>query len=124
MLSGPVGTFSSIPPEIEKSVCDQLELKPALVSNQIIQRDRHAEYVQALALIAATLEKIATEIRTLQRTEIREVEEPFGKPGYVSKGSSSMPHKRNPELSERICGISRLIRGYTVTALDLSLIHI
>ena len=73
MLSGPVGTFSSIPPEIEKSVCDQLELKPALVSNQIIQRDRHAEYVQALALIAATLEKIATEIRTLQRTEIREV---------------------------------------------------
>ena len=118
MLSGPVGTFSSIPPEIEKSVCDQLELKPALVSNQIIQRDRHAEYVQALALIASTLEKIATEIRTLQRTEIREVEEPFGKPGYVSKGSSSMPHKRNPELSERICGISRLIRGYTVTALD------
>lgn len=118
MLSGPVGTFSSVSPEIELSVCEQLGLKPAMVSNQIIQRDRHAAYVQTLALIAATLEKIATEIRTLQRTEIREVEEPFGKPGYVSKGSSSMPHKRNPELSERICGISRIIRGYTVSALD------
>lgn len=118
MLSGPVGTFSSVPPTIENTVCDQLGLKPALISNQIIQRDRHASYVQCLALIAATMEKISTEIRTLQRTEIREVEEPFGQDGYVSKGSSSMPHKRNPELSERICGISRLLRGYVTTALD------
>ena len=118
MLSGPVGTFSSVPPTIENAVCEELGLKPALISNQIIQRDQHASYVQCLALIAATMEKISTEIRTLQRTEIREIEEPFGQDGYVSKGSSSMPHKRNPELSERICGISRLLRGYVVTALD------
>ena len=118
MLSGPVGTFSSVPPTIENTVCEELGLKPALISNQIIQRDRHASYVQCLALIAATMEKISTEIRTLQRTEIREIEEPFGQDGYVSKGSSSMPHKRNPELSERICGISRLLRGYVITALD------
>jgi adenylosuccinate lyase len=103
---------------IEELVCRQLDLSPAEVSNQVIQRDRHAEYVQVLALIAATLEKMATEIRSLQRTEIREVEEPFGKPGYVTKGSSSMPHKRNPELSERICGLARLIRGHSVTALE------
>ena len=88
------------------------------MSNQVIQRDRHAEYVQVLALVAATLEKIATEIRSLQRTEIREVEEPFAKPGYVTKGSSSMPHKRNPELTERICGLARLVRGHSVTALE------
>ncbi len=118
MLSGPVGTFASIPPVIEESVCEQLGLAPAEVSNQVIQRDRHAEYVQVLALVAATLEKIATEIRSLQRTEIREVEEPFGKPGYVTKGSSSMPHKRNPELTERICGLARLVRGHSVTALE------
>jgi adenylosuccinate lyase len=118
MLSGPVGTFASVPPVIEESVCRQLNLSPAEVSNQVIQRDRHAEYVQVLSLVAATLEKIATEIRGLQRTEIREVEEPFGKPGYVTKGSSSMPHKRNPELSERVCGLARLIRGYSITALE------
>ncbi|MCI0871103.1 MAG: adenylosuccinate lyase, partial [Chloroflexi bacterium] len=118
MLSGPVGTFASVPPEIEESVCRQLDLSPAQVSNQVIQRDRHAEYVQVLALVAATLEKMATEIRGLQRTEIREVEEPFGKPGYVTKGSSAMPHKRNPELSERICGLARLIRGHSITALE------
>ena len=118
MLSGPVGTFASIPPAIEESVCRQLDLSPAEVSNQVIQRDRHAEYVQVLALIAATLDKMATEIRGLQRTELREVEEPFGKPGYVTKGSSSMPHKRNPELSERICGLARLIRGHSITALE------
>jgi len=118
MLSGPVGTFASVPPSIEESVCKQLGLNPAEVSNQVIQRDRHAEYLQLLALIAATLEKIATEIRGLQRTEVREVEEPFGQPGYVTKGSSSMPHKRNPELSERICGLARLIRGYSITALE------
>ncbi|MQG37797.1 MAG: adenylosuccinate lyase [SAR202 cluster bacterium] len=118
MLSGPVGTFASVPPSIEESVCRQLGLNPAEVSNQVIQRDRHAEYVQFLALIAATLEKIATEIRGLQRTEVREIEEPFGQPGYVTKGSSSMPHKRNPELSERICGLARLIRGNSITALE------
>jgi len=118
MLSGPVGTFASVPPVIEESVCRQLNLSPAEISNQVIQRDRHAEYVQVLALIAATLEKMATEIRGLQRTEVREVEEPFGKPGYVTKGSSSMPHKRNPELSERICGLARLIRGHSITALE------
>ena len=118
MLSGPVGTFASVPPVIEESVCEQLNLFPAEISNQVIQRDRHAEYVQVLALIAATLEKMATEIRGLQRTEVREVEEPFGKPGYVTKGSSSMPHKRNPELSERICGLARLIRGHSITALE------
>ena len=118
MLSGPVGTFASVPPSIEESVCRQLGLNPAEVSNQVIQRDRHAEYLQLLALIAATLEKIATEIRGLQRTEVREIEEPFGQPGYVTKGSSSMPHKRNPELSERICGLARLIRGNSITALE------
>ncbi len=118
MLSGPVGTFASVPPVIEESVCQQLDLSPAEISNQVIQRDRHAEYVQVLALIAATLDKMATEIRGLQRTEVREVEEPFGKPGYVTKGSSSMPHKRNPELSERICGLARFIRGHSITALE------
>ena len=117
-LSGPVGSHASVPPEIEESVCRQLDLEPAPVSNQIIQRDRHAHFVQELALIMASLEKFATEIRGLQRTEIHEVEEPFGTPGFVSTGSSSMPHKRNPELSERICGLARLVRGYAVTALD------
>ncbi|MDA1036092.1 MAG: adenylosuccinate lyase [Chloroflexi bacterium] len=118
MISGPVGSYASIPPDIEESVCRQLDLTPAPVSNQIIQRDRHAQFVQTLALIAASLEKFATEIRALQRTEVREVEEPFGTPGFVSTGSSSMPHKRNPELSERVCGLARLVRGYTITALD------
>ncbi|MDA1257219.1 MAG: adenylosuccinate lyase [Chloroflexi bacterium] len=117
-LSGPVGTYASVPPDVEEAVCKELDLTPAPVSNQIIQRDRHAQYVQTLALIAASLDKFATEIRALQRTEIREVEEPFGGDGYVSTGSSSMPHKRNPELCERICGLARLVRGHTVTALD------
>ena len=117
-ISGPVGTYASVPPEIEASVCRQVGLTPAPVSNQILQRDRHAQFVQTLALVAASLEKFATEIRALQRTEIREVEEPFGTPGFVSTGSSSMPHKRNPELCERICGLSRLVRGHAVTALD------
>ena len=124
MLSGPVGNFSSIPPEIEEIVCKKLGLSIDPITNQIIQRDRHAEYVQVLALIAASLEKIATEIRGLQRTEVRELEEPFGKPGYVTKGSSSMPHKRNPELSERICGLARIIRGNSISALEnVSLWH-
>ena len=118
MLSGPVGTFAGIPIEIEQYVCAQLGLQPAEVSNQIIQRDRHAEYLQVLALVAATLDKMATEIRALQRTEVGEVEEPFGRPGYVSKGSSSMPHKRNPELSERICGLARVIRSNSIVGLE------
>ena len=118
MLSGPVGTFAGIPIEIENHVCAQLGLKPTEVTNQIIQRDRHAEYLQVLALVAATLDKMATEIRALQRTEIGEVEEPFGQPGYVTKGSSSMPHKRNPELSERICGLARVIRSNSIVGLE------
>ncbi len=118
MLSGPVGTFAGIPIQIEEHVCVALGLKPAEVSNQVIQRDRHAEYLQVLALIAATLDKMATEIRSLQRTEVGEVEEPFGRPGYVSKGSSSMPHKRNPELSERICGLARVIRSNSIVGLE------
>jgi len=118
MVSGPVGSYANVPPQVEEITCRELGLSPAPVSNQVIQRDRHAGYVQTLGLIAATLEKIATEIRGLQRTEIHEVEEPFGRPGYVSTGSSSMPHKRNPELSERICGLARLVRGHTVTALE------
>ena len=114
-LSGPVGTHATVPPSIEKDVCDLLGLSPAPVSNQIIQRDRHAHFITTLALIAATLEKIATEIRGLQRTEVREVEEPFTE---GQTGSSSMPHKRNPELTERVCGLARLIRGHSITAIE------
>ena len=114
-ISGPVGTHATAPPDIEAYVCEVLSLSPAPISNQIIQRDRHAQFVTTLALIAATLEKIATEIRGLQRTEIREVEEPFSK---GQTGSSSMPHKRNPELTERICGLARLIRGHSITAME------
>ena len=114
-ISGPVGTHATAPPDIEKKVCELLGLTPTPVSNQIIQRDRHAHFITTLALIAATLEKIATEIRGLQRTEIREVEEPFSE---GQTGSSSMPHKRNPELTERVCGLARLIRGHAVTALE------
>ena len=114
-ISGPVGTHATAPPEIEAYVCSTIGLTPAPVSNQVIQRDRHAHFVTTLALVSATLEKIATEIRGLQRTEIREVEEPFGE---GQTGSSSMPHKRNPELTERICGLSRLIRGHAVTAME------
>ena len=114
-ISGPVGTHATAPPDIEAFVCKQLGLNPAPVSNQVIQRDRHAHFITTLALIGATLEKIATEIRGLQRTEIREVEEPFSE---GQTGSSSMPHKRNPELTERICGLARLIRGHSTTAIE------
>jgi adenylosuccinate lyase len=114
-ISGAVGTHATIPPLVEERVCQTLGLQAAPVSNQVIQRDRHAHFVTTLALIAASLEKFATEIRSLQRTEIHEVEEPFG-PGQT--GSSSMPHKRNPELAERICGLARLIRGHSITALE------
>ena len=114
-LSGPVGTHATVPPAVETYVCERLGLDVAPFSNQVIQRDRHAQFVVTLAQIAASLEKFATEIRSLQRTEIREVEEPFGS---GQTGSSSMPHKRNPELSERVCGLARLIRGHAVTALE------
>ncbi|MCI0439738.1 MAG: adenylosuccinate lyase [Chloroflexi bacterium] len=114
-ISGPVGTHASVSPAIEERVCRRLGIAVAPVSNQIIQRDRHAQFVTTLALVAASLEKFATEIRGLQRTETREVEEPFSE---GQTGSSSMPHKRNPELTERVCGLARLIRGHSVTALE------
>lgn len=114
-VSGPVGTYATVPPSVEAGVCKRLGLSPAPVSNQVLQRDRHAQFVTTLALIAASLEKFATEVRALQRTEIREVAEYFPK---GQPGSSSMPHKRNPELSERVCGIARLLRGHAVTALE------
>tara|TARA_A100001037_G_scaffold278983_1_gene280361 strand:+ start:6795 stop:8084 length:1290 start_codon:yes stop_codon:yes gene_type:complete len=114
-ISGPVGTHATIPPAIETKVCEVLGISVAEVSNQVIQRDRHAYFVSTLALVAGSLEKFATEIRSLQRSEIHEVEEPF-ESGQT--GSSSMPHKRNPELSERICGLSRLIRGHSVSAIE------
>ena len=107
-ISGPVGTHATVPPDVEARVCKELGIGVAPVSNQVVQRDRHAGFVTTLAVIAASLEKFATEIRGLQRTEVREVEEPFSE---GQTGSSSMPHKRNPELSERVCGLSRLIRG-------------
>ena len=114
-ISGAVGTHATISPAVEERVCRDLGLEVAPVSNQVIQRDRYAHFITTLALIAASLEKFATEIRSLQRTEINEVEEPFGQ---GQTGSSSMPHKRNPELAERICGLARLIRGHSVTALE------
>ena len=114
-ISGAVGTHATVPPKVEESVCAQLGLRAAAISNQVIQRDHHAEFVTTLALIAASLEKFATEIRSLQRTEVHEVEEPFGQ---GQTGSSAMPHKRNPELSERVCGLARLVRGHAVTALE------
>jgi adenylosuccinate lyase len=114
-ISGAVGTHATISPSVEERVCQRLGLLAAPVSNQVVQRDRYAHFVTTLALIAASLEKFATEIRSLQRTEIHELEEPFGQ---GQTGSSSMPHKRNPELSERICGLARLIRGHSVTALE------
>ena len=114
-ISGAVGTYATVPPQVEKIACARLGLAPAPVSNQIIQRDRHAQFVTTLAIIAGSLEKFATEIRGLQRTEVREVQEPF-EAGQT--GSSAMPHKRNPELCERICGLARLVRGYALTSLE------
>ena len=120
-LSGPVGTFASLPPFIEKYVCKKLGLKPASISTQIIQRDRHAEYMNTLALIASTIEKIALEIRHLQRTELLEAEEPFTK---GQKGSSAMPHKRNPVGCENLCGLSRIVRSHALAAMEnISLWH-
>ncbi|MCH8247120.1 MAG: adenylosuccinate lyase [Bacteroidetes bacterium] len=114
-LSGAVGTFAHLPPELEKITCEKLGLEPAPISTQVLQRDRHAHYVSVLALIGATLEKMAVEVRGLQRSEVREVEEAFGK---GQKGSSSMPHKRNPVGSENITGCARLLRGYMVSAYE------
>ncbi len=114
-LSGAVGTFAHLDPDIEEKVCTRLGLSAAKVSTQTLQRDRHAEYICTLAVIASTLDKVATEIRHLQRTEVREAEEPFA---VGQKGSSAMPHKRNPVKCEQICGLSRLVRGFVATALE------
>jgi adenylosuccinate lyase len=114
-LSGAVGTFAHLDPDVEEKVCNRLGLMAARISTQTLQRDRHAEYLATLAIIGASLDKFATEIRHLQRTEVREVEEPFAS---GQKGSSAMPHKRNPVKCEQICGLSRLLRGYAVTAME------
>jgi len=114
-ISGAVGTYATVLPEVEQKACAKLKLIPAPVSNQILQRDRHAQFVTTLAIIAGSLEKFATEIRSLQRTEVMEVEEPFA---AGQTGSSAMPHKRNPELCERICGLARLVRSYALTAMQ------
>ncbi len=114
-LSGAVGTYSTIDPEVERYVCGKMGLKAEAVATQIVQRDRHAGYMAALAITAGSLDKLATEIRHLQRTEVREVEEPFQK---GQKGSSAMPHKRNPILAERVSGLSRVIKANMNVALD------
>jgi len=114
-ISGAVGTYATLSPEVEEKACAKLGLTPAPVSSQILQRDRHAQFVTTLAIISSSLEKFATEIRGLQRTETREAEEPFG---AGQTGSSAMPHKRNPELCERICGLARLVRGYALTSME------
>lgn len=114
-ISGTVGTHATVPPEVEADVCGRLGLLGEPVSTQVVHRDRHAHYVSTLALIAASLERFATEIRHLQRTEVLEAEEPFAE---GQTGSSAMPHKRNPEKCERICGLARLFRGYTSAALE------
>jgi adenylosuccinate lyase len=120
-VSGSVGTFAHASPRVEEYVTRKLGLKPAPASTQVVQRDRHAEFVSAVAVAAASLEKMATEIRNLQRTDVLELEEPFRK---GQKGSSSMPHKRNPIICERVAGMVRLIRGYAVAALeDVALWH-
>ena len=120
-LSGAVGTFAHVEPEVEEEVCRALGLLPAPISTQILQRDRHAEFCTTLAIVAASLEKIALEIRSLQRTEILEVEEPFAE---GQKGSSAMPHKRNPVSSEQVCGLARLVRANALAALeDMALWH-
>lgn len=120
-ISGAVGTFGHIGPEAEERICRWLGLEPAPIASQVISRDRHAEYIATLALIAASCEKIALEIRHLQRTEVREAEEPFA-PGQ--KGSSAMPHKRNPVTSEQICGLARLVRSNVPPAFeDIALWH-
>ncbi|MBV9256989.1 MAG: adenylosuccinate lyase [Ktedonobacteraceae bacterium] len=120
-ISGAVGTHATVPPQIEEFVCGQMGLGVAPISSQIVQRDRHAHFMTTLALIGSSLEKMAQEIRHLQRTELSEAFEPFGS---GQQGSSAMPHKRNPELCERVCGLARVMRGYAVTAMeDVALWH-
>lgn len=120
-ISGAVGTYATVPPKVEELVCNNLGIKAEPVSNQVVQRDRHAQFVTTLALIGSSLEKFAQEIRLLQKTETLEVEEPFEK---GQTGSSAMPHKRNPELCERICGLARLVRGNALTSMqNLALWH-
>jgi adenylosuccinate lyase len=114
-LSGTVGTYAQVEPEVERIACEKLGLEPDPLSTQVIARDRHAEMLAALALCATSLERFATEIRHLARTEVREVEEPFGK---GMKGSSAMPHKRNPKVAERICGLARVVRAAAVVGLE------
>lgn len=114
-ISGAVGTFANIDPRVEEHVCRRMDLKPALVSTQIVQRDRHAEFLTSLAVIGSSLDKFATEIRNLQRTDILEVEEPFAK---GQKGSSAMPHKKNPITVERVAGLSRVLRGNALAAME------
>lgn len=114
-ISGPVGTYSNISPEVEKITCTKLGLKPARISTQVIARDYHAYFMQSLALIASVIEQFATEIRHLQRTEVLEVEEGFG---ANQKGSSAMPHKKNPVLSENLCGLARVVRANSIVALE------
>lgn len=114
-ISGAVGTFAHLPPDVERLTCERLGLRPAPISTQVVQRDRHAHYLGVLALIGATLEKMAVEVRHLQRSEVREAEEAFRK---GQKGSSAMPHKRNPIGSENITGCARLLRGYMVSAYE------
>ena len=120
-LSGTVGTYAQVEPEVERIACERLGLEPDPLSTQVIARDRHAELLGALALCATSLERFATEIRHLARTEVREVEEPFGK---GMKGSSAMPHKRNPKVAERICGLARVVRAAALVGLeDIPLWH-
>jgi adenylosuccinate lyase len=120
-ISGAVGTHATVPPHIEEFVCERLGLSVAPASSQIVPRDRHAYFITTLALIGSSLEKMAQEIRHLQRTEVSEVFEPFG---TGQQGSSAMPHKRNPELCERICGLARVLRGFAVTSMeDVALWH-
>ena len=120
-ISGPVGTYASIDPRVEELVCARLGLTADAASTQVIQRDRHAEYMAALAVTASSLDKVATEIRHLARSEVREVQEPFAE---GQKGSSAMPHKRNPVACERVCGLARVIRGHAQTAFeDVALWH-
>lgn len=114
-ISGAVGTYANVDPFVERYVCEHMGLEASPISTQVLQRDRHAELMTTLAIIASSLEKFATEVRGLQKTELREVEEPFRK---GQKGSSAMPHKRNPVNCEQICGLARVIRGYSVTALE------
>jgi adenylosuccinate lyase len=115
-LSGAVGTYASIPPSVEAAVMDRLGLRAEDISTQVVPRDRHAEVLEAVALAGAGLERFGQEIRNLQRTEVREVEEPFA--SGAQKGSSAMPHKRNPITAERICGLARVLRGYSQTGLE------